>query len=165
MHFVDRKNNKESLPRLRLGLTTGSPSKKACSSSFYYLYNIRRIRKYLPKHFTETLIYAFITSRIDYCNSFLYGLPDFQIHKLQRVRNACARLFCKFCHITPLLMNLHWLPVRYRIDFKILLITFVENTASYIYIITPKIKPYLFSNNIYFSSSLDSSHTTTTNST
>ena len=52
---------------------------------------------------------------------------EFQIKKLQRVMNASARLiYCvpKFCHITPILKELHWLPVRARIEFKILLITF-----------------------------------------
>ena len=99
---------------------------KLSSSSFYYLYNIRRIRKYLSRRCTETL-HAFITARIDYCNSLLFGLPDYRINKLQRIQNAAARLICqqsRFCHITPLLFDLHWLPVKFRIEFKILLITF-----------------------------------------
>ena len=76
---------------------------------------------------TEKLIHAFITSRLDYCNSLLYGVPDHHMQKLQRVMNGSARLiFCapKHCHITPLLQQLHWLPIRLRIEFKILLITF-----------------------------------------
>lgn len=100
---------------------------KTCSAAFYWLYNIRRIRKYLSKESTETLIHAFISSRIDYCNSLLFGLPEYQLHKLQRIQNAAARLIfqeSKFCHISPLLQSLHWLPVKYRIDFKISLITF-----------------------------------------
>ena len=100
---------------------------KTCSAAFYWLYNIRRIRKYISKESTETLIHAFISSRIDYCNSLLFGLPEYQLHKLQRIQNAAARLIfqeSKFCHITPLLQSLHWLPVKYRIDFKILLMTF-----------------------------------------
>ena len=100
---------------------------KTSSAAFYYLYNIRRIRKYLSKECTETLIHAFISSRLDYCNSLLYGLPAYQIQKLQRVQNSAARLVfheSKFCHITPLLRALHWLPVAYRIVFKILLLTF-----------------------------------------
>ena len=100
---------------------------KLSSSSFYYLYNIRRIRKYLSRWCTETLVPAFIPSRIDYCSSPLYGLPDYRINKLQRIQNAAARLICqqsRFCHITPLLFDLHWLPVTFRIEFKILLITF-----------------------------------------
>ena len=100
---------------------------KICASSFYYMYNIRRIRKYLSQQSTETLVHAFITSRLDYCNGLLYGLPDCLLNKLQRVQNACARLIFKeqkFCHVTPLIYELHWLPIRYRIEFKILLITF-----------------------------------------
>ncbi len=60
-------------------------------------------------------------------NSLLYGLPDYRINKLQRIQNAAARLICqqsRFRHITPLLFYLHWLPVKFRVDFKIILITF-----------------------------------------
>ena len=100
---------------------------KTCSSAFYYLHNMRRIRKYLSRSVTESLVHAFITSRIDYCNSLLYGLPNSHIMKLQRIQNAAARLVTgtpRFCHVTPLLFHLHWLPISYRIKFKILLLTF-----------------------------------------
>ena len=93
---------------------------KACGSAFYCLHNIRRIRKLLSKECTETLIHAFVSSRLVYCNSLFYGLPNTKIKQLQRVQNACARLVCnafKYCHISPLLMDLHWLPVRFRIEF------------------------------------------------
>ena len=99
----------------------------SCSSAFYYLYNIRRIRKYLSCPITESLVHAFITSRVDYCNSLLYGLPNLLIMKLQRIQNAAARLVTgapRFCHVTTLLFHLHWLPISYRIKFKILLLTF-----------------------------------------
>ena len=83
--------------------------------------------RYLSKESTESLIHAFISSRLDYCNSLFYNIPAYQLEKLQRIQNAAARLILKeskFCHITPLLMTLHWLPVKYRINFKILLLTF-----------------------------------------
>ena len=99
---------------------------KTCSSAFYYLYNIRHIRKHLSRESTEKLVHAFISSRLDYCNSLLYEIPEYQTRKLQRVMNASARLIYrahKFCHMTPLLAELHWLPVRSRIHYKILLIT------------------------------------------
>ena len=73
------------------------------------------------------LIRTFVSSRVDYCNSLLYGLPAYQLNKLQRVQNAAARLIfleSKYCHVRPLLYNLHWLPVKFRIDFKILLLTY-----------------------------------------
>ena len=95
--------------------------------ALYFLYHLRRIRKYLSKDNTKTLVHVFISSRIDYFKSLLYGLPEYQLNKLQRVQNMCARLICnesKYCHITPLLVDLHWLPVKFRIEFKILLIVF-----------------------------------------
>ena len=55
---------------------------KPCGSAFYYLYNIRHIKKFLSREYTEQLVHAFITSRLDYCNSLLYGVPDCQIMKL-----------------------------------------------------------------------------------
>ena len=73
------------------------------------------------------LVHAFITSRIDYCNSLLYRLPNNQLAKIQRFLNASARLVCnapRFCHITPILRDLHWLPIRASINFKVLLLTF-----------------------------------------
>ena len=100
---------------------------KVCSSGFYYLHNLRRIRRYLSQDCLVTLIHAFVTSRLDYCNSLMYGLPQCHISKLQRVQNAAARIafdLSKFCHITPALRQLHWLPVVKRIQFKILLLTF-----------------------------------------
>ena len=106
-------------------LDMGTHITKTCSSAVYYLYNIRHIRKYLSGESTEKLVHAFISSRLDYCNSLLYGIPEYQTMKLQRVMNASARLIYrahKFCHITPILAELHWLPVRYRIHYKILLI-------------------------------------------
>ena len=124
---------------------------------FYYLYNIRRIRKYLSKEGTETLIQAFISSRFGYWNSLLYDLPAYQIQKLQRVQNSAERLVfheSKFCHITPLLRALHWLPVACRIVFKIPLLTFKaihELALTYISkLVSPKDtegRYYLRSNN------------------
>ena len=91
-------------------LTMATHITRSCNSAFYYLYNLRRIRKYLSKDNTKTLVRAFISSRIDYCGSLLYGLPDYQINKLQHVQNMCAGPICnesKYCHITPLLVDLH----------------------------------------------------------
>ena len=96
---------------------------KVCSSGFYYLHNLRRIRKYLSQDCLVTLIHAFVTGRLDYYNSLMYGLLQCQISKLQRIQNAAARIaldVSKFCHITPALRQLHWLPVVTRIQFKIL---------------------------------------------
>lgn len=75
----------------------------------------------------EIVIPAFITSRLDYCNSLYLGLPMSTVNRLHMVQNAAARLLTgtKKCqHITPVLALLHWLPVRFRIDFKVLLFVY-----------------------------------------
>ena len=100
---------------------------KVCNAAFFHIYNIRRIRKFLNEDNTRTLVNAFVTSRLDYCNSLLYGLPASSLKKLQRVYNTAARLICnisRFDHITPTLHKLQWLPVKFRIDFKVVLITY-----------------------------------------
>ena len=98
-----------------------------CKAAYYYITNVRRIRKYLSNQATQTLVHALIIGRIDHCNSILYGLPAKQIAKLQRLQNSAARLIFKiprFYHISPILCTLHWLPVEFRIHFKIIIITF-----------------------------------------
>ena len=69
---------------------------KIChSASYFYLHNIRRIRKLLSVESTKLLVHALVTSRIDLCNSLWYGLPQTQLSKLQRVQNTAARLICQ----------------------------------------------------------------------
>lgn len=101
--------------------------KQICSSAFFQLYKIGKIRSHLTKPALERLVHALITSKLDYCNSLLYGLPQSQIQHLQRVQNTAARLITgsrKHEHITPVLKTLHWLPVTQRIKYKIFLLTF-----------------------------------------
>ena len=98
-----------------------------CSSAHVHLYNIGKIRQYLTKSSLEQLIHALITSKLDYCNSLLYGISKKQLSRLQRVQNSAARLITltkKREHITPVLHQLHWLPIKQRIKFKILLLIF-----------------------------------------
>ncbi len=98
-----------------------------CCAAFMQLYNLRRIRKYLTRQATETLVHSFIFSHIDYCNALLHEVPDYQIAKLQRIQNMAAKLIFrqpKFSHVSPLLTELHWLPVKYRINFKLHILTF-----------------------------------------
>ena len=100
---------------------------KAYQNAYYHLHNIRRIRKFLSQEATCTIIHAFITRQIDYCNSLMNGLPENLIKKLQRVQNTAARLVFnlrKYDRITPALVTLHWLPVKYPIEFITLLIVF-----------------------------------------
>ena len=96
-------------------------------AAYYQLRDIGRIGKYLDRQSTKQLVHALVISRLDNCNSLLYGLPDTLLKQLQRVQNACARIVMKCSkrdHITPLLMELHWLPVHARIEYKIIFLTF-----------------------------------------
>ena len=98
-----------------------------CQSSYVHLRRIAAIRESLTLPAAEQLILAFISSRLDFCNSLLAGLPQHTLQRLQKVQNAAARLLTRTKtsqHITPILRDLHWLPVNYRIQFKILLLTF-----------------------------------------
>jgi len=69
-----------------------------------------------------TLVHSFVSTRLDYCNSVLYGNADNQLQRSQFVQNAAARLVTgtrRSEHITPVLQSLHWLPVRQRIVYKL----------------------------------------------
>ena len=96
--------------------------------------NIRCNNKYLSRDCLLTLIHTFITSRLDYCDSLLYGLPKSQIAKLQRIQNAAARLAMpnidKYSHVTPALYDLHWLPVRARKAIHGLAPPYISNLIS-----------------------------------
>lgn len=107
---------------------------KICSSATLSLRNIARLKKYLTNKQLQTLIHALITSKLDYCNSLLYGLPDNDLGKLQRIQNSAARLVMskkRSDDASPLLYQLHWLPVKARIHFKILLFAYkcIHNQA------------------------------------
>ena len=90
-------------------------------AGFIHLCRISHIRQHLDRTSAETLVHAFVSSKIDGLNSKLCGVPDFWLGKLQWLQNAAPRLAVgcpKSCHITPVLRNLHWLPVRQRVAFK-----------------------------------------------
>ncbi len=96
-------------------------------SSFYQLRLLSKIKHFLTPKTLEIAVHAFVTSRLDYCNSLYCGISKCQIAHLQLVQNAAARLLLKcrkYEHITPVLKSLHWLPVCQRIDFKILLFVY-----------------------------------------
>ena len=94
----------------------------------------------------ETLIHAFVTSKLDYCNSLLSGLSQNQIQRLQYVQNSAARLLTgtrKYNSITPILRELHWLPVAERIHFKILLLTFKSLNGMAPFYLNELLSPYI----------------------
>ena len=96
------------------------------SSYFYHMRDLQRIRRHLDLNSAKLLPTALMSSRLDYRNSLLYGIADIDLTRLQRVQNQLACLVTKsppFILSLPLLRSLHWLQVRFRILFKINLLT------------------------------------------
>ena len=85
--------------------------------------HIRNIRQYLDRETCEILVNALIISHLDYGNAILFGTPSVTLGKLQRVQNLSAKLILrkhKYDSVTECLKELHWLPIRARIDFKVI---------------------------------------------
>ena len=92
-----------------------------CRTGYYQLRQLCPLVRCLSEDTAKILIQAFINTRLDYCNSVYFGIADGLMSR-QSVQNATARLITgvRRCeHITPALRQLHWLPVRRRVDFKI----------------------------------------------
>ncbi|XP_053138881.1 uncharacterized protein LOC128339283, partial [Hemicordylus capensis] len=96
-------------------------------SAFYQLRLIRQLSPFLEISDLKTVVNLLVTSRLDFCNALYVGLPLYVVRKLQLVQNAAARLVSgssRRDHITPLLMELHWLPIGFRAKYKVLVITY-----------------------------------------
>ena len=105
-------------------LTLHNHINNICQSGSLSLHQIGKIRKFITQEYAERIVHAFVSSKLDYCNGILYGLLQNQIQKLKRLQNSAPRLVTrtkKSEHITPVLINLHWLPVQQKIIFKVLL--------------------------------------------
>ena len=84
-------------------------------------------------------------SKIDYCNSLLYSIPDKLLNRIQRIQNYAARVVLrlhKFSHTTPALVTLQWLPVNRRIDFKIALLVYKALNGQAPACIADLLQPY-----------------------
>jgi hypothetical protein len=96
-----------------------------CRTASLHLKSIDQIRHILDAKTAETLVHAFITSHSG--NALLLGLPDSLLGRLQSIQNTAARIVTrtgKYEHIKNVLERLHWLPVKSRVDYKIILLTF-----------------------------------------
>ncbi len=106
---------------------------KTARSCRFGLYNFRKIRPFISEHATQLLVQGLVLSRLDYCNALLAGLPVSLIKPLQLIQNAAARLILnepKRTHVTPLFINLRWLPIAARIKFKALMFAYRTTTGS-----------------------------------
>ena len=100
---------------------------ETCKACYFHIRALRHIRASLTTEASKTIAAAIVGSRFDFCFSLLAGTSVSNLTRLQRVQNTLARVVARkprFCHITPVLSDLHWLPVRHRISFKIATVTF-----------------------------------------
>ena len=107
-------------------MTLEKKNSRVCQSSYKHFRRIAKIRRLLSMKAVEQLIHAFITSKLDFCKSLLAGLPQSTLQRLQSVENPAARLLTgnkMHDYITPILYNLHWLPINQRLKFKIVILT------------------------------------------
>ena len=98
-----------------------------CKACYLHLRSIWSIKHLLEKEACINVIHAFICSRLDYCNSLLLGLPQCELNRLQRMQNMAARVATgtpRSEHIKPILKELHWLPIKERIEFKALMLVY-----------------------------------------
>ena len=100
---------------------------QVCKSCFYHIRDLRRIRRYISISTAKTISAALISSRLDYCNELLNNIAKRDLATLQRVQNCLARVVLRaprFSPSLPLLKQLHWLPVSYRINSKLSTLTY-----------------------------------------
>ena len=97
---------------------------KVSSACFYHLRRLRQLHYAVSKSTMQRLVSAFVLARIDYCNSVLTGLPAITLAILKRVMNAAVRLVAGLSvrdHVPPATRELHWLPVTFRVQYKLCL--------------------------------------------
>jgi len=91
-------------------LTLSAQMAAVCRSGYYQLRQLRPVVRSMSSDAVETLVQAFISCHLDYCNSMFYGITDSLMNRLQSVQNAAARLVSgarRYDHITPVLQELH----------------------------------------------------------
>ena len=108
-------------------LTFQHQTHQVCKLAYKQIFMMYKIRPLITQGAAQTLVQALVTSKLDYGNALYFGISKSLLHKLQFVQNATARLFCgvrQYNHITQVLRALQWLPIQYRIDYKIILLCF-----------------------------------------
>ena len=120
---------------------------ETCKACYLHIRALRHIRASLTTEASKTIAAAIVGSRLDFCNSLLAGTSVSNLARLQRVQNTLAQVVAqkpRFCHITPVLSDLHWLPVRHRISFKIATVTYrvlQSQQPSYLASLIPRYVP------------------------
>ncbi|KAF7249282.1 Peroxisome proliferator-activated receptor gamma coactivator 1-beta [Varanus komodoensis] len=104
------------------------------------------LRPYLEYDCLATVTHALVTSRLDFCNALYVGLPLKTVRTLQLVQNRAARLLTgtgRYAHMTPVLRQLHWLPIEARAQFKVLIMTYKALNGLGPGYLNERLRPYI----------------------
>ncbi|KAF7254640.1 putative RNA-directed DNA polymerase from transposon BS [Varanus komodoensis] len=118
----------------------------AARSAFLQLRLINQLRPYLEYDCLATVTHALVTSRLDFCNALYVGLPLKTVRTLQLVQNRAARLLTgtgRYAHMTPVLRQLHWLPIEARAQFKVLIMTYKALNGLGPGYLNERLRPYM----------------------
>ena len=113
-------------------LTLDDHATAVAKSCNYHARAIKHVRHLLPESVARTLACSLINSQLDYCNSLLHGAPESTMKKLQTAQNNAARVVLavnRRSDAKPLLRQLHWLPVRQRVMYKMAVLTRTRSSA------------------------------------
>lgn len=127
-------------------LTFNAHVQSVCKSAQYHTRALRHIRSSLTMDMARTVASALVNSRLDYANSVLYGTTESNILKLQRAQNALARVVTyarRTEHVRPVLQQLHWLPIRHRIEYKLATLAFKIRSTSEPAYLRPSVTEYV----------------------
>jgi hypothetical protein len=132
-------------------LTFDSHVQNVCKSAYYHIRALKHIRSSLSTDMVRTVASALVNSRLDYANSVLYNTSSGNMLKLQRVQNALARVVTytkRVEHIHPVLHQLHWLPIKYRIDYKVATLAYKVRSTGHPTYLLPLVCDYAPTRNL-----------------
>ena len=127
-------------------LSMDKPINSVSRVNLFHLRNISSVHRLLSDDASSLLIHSLITARLDYCNIMYHGLPKKLTKKLQRIQNIAARIQTRtrsYDHVSHILYSLHWLPVRARVKYKLLINTFKEIHGKAPEYVSDLIQPYV----------------------
>ena len=115
-------------------LTFNTHVLNVCKASYYHIRALKHIRSFLTEDVTRSIACALVNSRLDYSNSVLYGTSKTNLARLQRIQNSLARVVVtarRTDSIKPILERLHWLPIVYRIEYKVVTVAYKVRETGY----------------------------------
>ena len=115
-----------------------------CKACFVHIRDLKQLRGYLTREAALLAANVLVGSRLDYCNSLFRSLSALDLCRLQCVQNSLARIMAntsKYSHITLVRKSLHWLPIKHRSIFKVVLLVYKFLHSGHPKYFKPFLKP------------------------